>query len=463
MNRDFEIGEERAGPGPGSGLLALLVGGGAAPAPIAQEPFIEAGLQVETADGLAEAVAKCKALSPPLLFVPLSVDPALLDDLLRPCLSREPGPVVVVIATNNEIDVAAEAMRAGAFECLFRPFSPARLAKIIDQAVAALPAAARRVESHRVERIAAPPPAAVPDTPGPIVRVIAASGEMRALVDRANTLAASRAPVFITGDVGTGKTLFAESIHAASDVAPDRLRSINGPTLAGAGFNAEAPDIEGAATLVIEEVCELDPAVQAQLLSAIDAWEHQDAGPRLIATTRHDPAAAIRDGRLRPALFYRLNVATLALPPLAGRGDDIIRIARTKLGEYVRAERTTVTGFSDAALDLLALHDWPGNVRELLNLLWQLAVTHNAPLITPAGLPDEITSPPRQNPGPARPGPGGDATGLIGRPLAEIEREVIEATIRAEGGSLPRAARVLEVSPSTLYRKRAAWGAGDDD
>ena len=351
-------------------------------------------------------------------------------------------------------------MRLGAFDCLFRPFSPGRLTKTIAAALDAAPGPkpqrAPNVATGGQGAVLPTPPANAP----PLDQVIAASDEMRRLVARANTLALSDAPIFITGGVGTGKSLFVEGIHAASRHGQRALVTVDCPAIEPAQLLNARARYERAGTLVLDEICELDLHAQAHLLAMLESWSAQNQGPRLIATTRHDPARAIRKGRLKPELYYRLNVATLALPALAGRDDDIALIARTKLGDFARSEGRRITGFSEAALDILTANDWPGNVRELLNLLWLLALTQDGPVITPASLPDELTSHPAEDAPPPAPDLGG--TSLVGKTLAEIERLVIEATIRAEGGSLPRASRVLGVSPSTLYRKREAWFRDDD-
>lgn len=425
------------------------------------EPFVKAGLRVERATGIGEATAKCSQLRPPFVFMTLTIAGVSSVDLLKQSLDWHPAPVVVVIATHDEINTAAEAMRLGAFDCLFRPFSPGRLSKTIAAALEAAPGP----QTHRHPGAAAAghgvvlPPTAI-NAP-PLEQVIAASDDMRSLVARANTLALSDAPIFITGAVGTGKSLFAEGIHAASPRGLRALATIDCPAVAPTGLPDARARYETAGTLVIDEVCELDPHAQALLLAMLESWSAGNTGPRLIATTRHDPARAIRDGRLRPELYYRLNVATLALPALTGRRDDIALIARTKLGDYARSEGRRITGFSEAALEILISKDWPGNTRELLNLLWLLALTQDGPVITPAALPNDLTAPPVSD-ATASSAPAPELASLVGRPLAEIERRVIEATIRAEGGSLPRAARVLDVSPSTLYRKREAWFRDDD-
>jgi len=427
----------------------LVVSDGENPRTLPEEPFRSSGLTTARADSLSEAKALCSALRPGLVFLPLKVAGESTAPLLGYCLSRDPAAVVVVIASHDEINAAAEAMRAGAFDCLFLPFSPGRLTKTIDAASKAMPTL--------IPTRAAPPP---PRAAGALAResgasrVLAASRDLRALLARAHTLAASQAPVIVTGEVGTGKSLFAREIRATSPRARHPLVTLDAPTLTAEQLD-EAGQIGAAeGTLVIEEFCELDGALQSRLLALIDGHVGKPDAPRIIATTRHDPRRAIDDGRLNAALYYRLNVATLALPPLRGRGEDITLIARTRLAEFTRAESRAINDFSVATLELLAAHDWPGNTRELVNLVWSLVITQNGPVIGPDALPFEIV-----DPAPARDtaAPASDDSSLVGLPLAEIERRVIEATIEAEGGSVPRAARVLDVSPSTLYRKREAW------
>lgn len=447
MNHDIYPRRKQGEVPQATGATVLVVSDGEDLRTLPDEPFRKAGLTTARAACLAEGKALCSTLRPGLVFLPLVVGGEPTAPLLGQCLGREGAPVVVVVASHDEINAAAEAMRAGAFDCLFMPFSTGRLTKTIDAALKAMPIPPR----------AAPPASrAAEDASGEpgSARVLAASPDLRALLARARTLAASQAPVIVTGEVGTGKSLFAREIRAASPRAQHPLVTLDAPTLTADQLDAAGRSGTGEGTLVIEEICELDGALQSQLLALIDERAGKPGAPRIIATTRHDPRLAIDDGRLNAALYYRLNVTTLALPPLRGRREDIALIARTRLADFARAEGRAITGFSEAALELLAAHGWPGNTRELINLVWSLVLTQVGPEITPDALPAEIL-----NPSPARDNAakGSDETSLVGLSLAEIERRVIEATIAAEGGSVPRAARVLDVSPSTLYRKREAW------
>lgn len=449
MTHDIDHRRPPVGSGRWPETSVMVVSDGEDLRALPEDPFRRAGLHVTRCTRLDEAAALCAELRPRLVFLPLTLGGEPAARLLHLCLELQPAPVVVVIASHDEINAAAEAMRAGAFDCLFLPFSPGRLEKTIGAAVKAMPG------FNPVEAAQAPTGDAAP-AQGADAAVLTASREMRDLLARTHTIAASQAPVIVTGEVGTGKSLFAQEFHAASARARNPLVTLDAPTLNADQLDAAILGEASEGTLVIEEICELPTALQSRLLALIDGRIGKPDAPRIIATTRHDPLQAIRDGHLRPALYYRLNVTTLALPPLRGRGEDIALIARTRLAEFSRNERRAITGFTDDALKLLTAYAWPGNTRELVNLVWSLVLTQAGLVITPEALPGEIVDPTRHWPAAA----GTEPTGLVGLSLAEIERRVIEATIRAEDGSVPRAARVLDVSPSTIYRKRDAWENG---
>lgn len=452
MGVSQDIGHRQAPVGPGQwpGVSVMVVSDVRTARALPEDPFRRAGLAVRRCTRLDEAEALCAELRPRLAFLPLTVDGEPASRLLHQCLALAPAPVVVVIASHDEINAAAEAMRAGAFDCLFLPFSPGRLEKTIASAIKAMPGL-NPTEPVPVATANAAPPNRAENA------VLAASQDLRAVLARARTVAASQAPVIVTGEVGTGKSLFAREIHAASPRARIPPVTLDAPTLTADQLDAATRGKAVNGTLVIEEICDLPTKLQSRLLALIDEHIGQPDAPRIIATTRHDPLRAIRDGHLRPELYYRLIVAALTLPPLRGRGDDITLIARTRLAEFARAEGRAISGFADAALELFKSYDWPGNARELVNLVWSLVLTQHGPLITPDILPAMIADPARHTPAM---GQGAEQAGLVGLSLAEIERRVIEATIRAEGGSVPRAARVLDVSPSTIYRKREAWETG---
>ncbi|MFM2354525.1 MAG: hypothetical protein RLZZ528_261, partial [Pseudomonadota bacterium] len=171
-----------------------------------------------------------------------------------------------------------------------------------------------------------------------------------------------------------------------------------------------------------------------------------------------DPLEAVREGRFREDLYYRLHVVPIHMPPLRDRGADVIAIAEGVLKRFAREEGRRFQALDSEVRDLFLKVSWPGNVRQLLNVVRNVVVLNDGEIVSrgmlPPGLGASSESPARRSAPQAAPG-GIDA--LIGRTLAEIERIVIEETIARNGGSVPKAARILAVAPSTIYRKMEGW------
>jgi DNA-binding NtrC family response regulator len=434
----------------------LVVSGADSARALPDAPFRQVGLRPVFASGIDEAKTRFTELRPRIVILPLAVDGAPSTPFLQRVLARKPAPVVVVIASNDEINTAAEAMRIGAHDCLFRPFSPMRLAKALENALRALPPQSSPAPGQRPRND--PPAGRAAMAPGDRSGLLTAAPNMLALLERVDALSRSDAPVFITGEVGVGKSLVARRLHDTSPRASAAFVAVDCALLTPADVEErfrEFCERARGGTLFLDEVATLDPDVQPRVLSRIAAATDTGAAanaPRIVSAMSRDPHGTPIGERLRPDLFYRLHVAPIAIPPLRERPSDIALIAHGKLAEFARIEGRRVTGISDAAMALFRAHDWPGNVRELLNVIRSALAMHDVPEILPEHLPPEITSPPLRS----APAPQGLAP-LIGQSLAAIEQAVIEATIRAEGGSIPHAARVLDVAPSTLYRKRDTW------
>jgi DNA-binding NtrC family response regulator len=237
-------------------------------------------------------------------------------------------------------------------------------------------------------------------------------------------------------------------------------------------FTGAISDKPGAAaaadggTLFLDEICEMDVALQTKLLRFLQTSMVQPVGAirprkvnvRIICATNRDPLAAVRHGQFREDLHYRLYVVPIHMPPLRDRGDDVIEIAEAALARFSAEENRAFEGLDAEVRRLFLGLPWPGNVRQLLNVIRNVVVLNDGGRVTLAMLPPGLAQMPAPASGGA--GTGGCAPGadqLVGRTLAEIEQMVIEATVARFGGSVPRAARVLDVSPSTLYRKREAW------
>lgn len=436
-----------------------------------QSVLRSAGHTVRCTGDAASGLTAFKALRPPVVLLDLMLPDRDGLDLMRELLALRPETRVIVITANGSINKAVEAMRAGAHEFLVKPFDEQRFLAAIDNALAGTATTAG----------AARPPRE-PLAPGDF---IGASEPMRQIYARIRSVARSMATVFITGESGTGKELCAQAVHDLSS----RARAPFVPLNCGAipsellesevfghvkgSFTGALSDKPGAAatadggTLFLDEICELDLNLQTKLLRFIQTSTIQPVGAtrsrkvnvRIVCATNRDPLQEVRRGRFREDLYYRLHVVPIHMPPLRERGEDVVTIAETALSRFAREEGRRFQTLDPEVKAIFRRLDWPGNVRQLLNVIRHVVVLNDGPAVTRAMLPIELHHA-IEEPLPEveqAPAPRVPLEGLVGRTLAEIEQLVIEETIARHGGSVPKAARVLDVSPSTLYRKIEAW------
>ena len=441
------------------------------------------------------------------LFAQSEINIVLLDlvlpdrdglSLMKDMLDLRPDTAVIVMTAHGSVGRAVEAMRAGAHEFLVKPFDEARLlsavANVPGGPVASPPIASPPGASTPVApapRRAARAQTASADSPDSLTGsgFIGSSEVMERLHQKINSVARSMATVFITGESGTGKELCALAVHGASPRAAGPFIALNCGAIPQdllesevfghmkGSFTGAISDKPGAAaaadggTLFLDEICEMAPALQTKLLRflqtstvvPVGATRPRKVNVRIICATNRDPLDAVRRGEFREDLYYRLFVVPLHMPPLRDRGEDVLEIAETALAHFAREEGKPFDGLDGPVKALFRALPWPGNVRQVLNVIRNIVVLNDGGLVTLDMLPDTLD---RQidagAPTAIAPLPAPSALSLddlIGRPLAEIERAVIEATLARHGGSVPRAARVLELSPSTLYRKIEGWKA----
>lgn len=286
---------------------------------------------------------------------------------------------------------------------------------------------------------------------GPLV---GRSGGMQLVHELVGRVAPSSVPVLLTGESGTGKELVARTIHALS-------RREAGPfvALSCGAMPLEALEAADGGTLFLDEICDMPAAMQSGLLHALQTGSYTAVGSsrpqvidvRLVSATNRDLAQAVAAGVLRADLFYRLNVFPLPLPPLRDRMEDLPLLVHHLLREIGRVEGAFKT-ISASALERLAQYDWPGNVRELRNAL------HQSHVMTPG---PEISHP--WLPGDARlPSAGGRAHARepsVGKTLAQVEKELVLATLDAQGHHKERTAAALGISIRTLYNRLKGYGA----
>jgi two-component system repressor protein LuxO len=304
--------------------------------------------------------------------------------------------------------------------------------------------------------------------------IIGTSQALQSVLAQADKMAASAARVLIAGETGTGKELIAYYLH---DRAPRREKpfvAINCSALPAGLLESELfGHVKGAfteahrtheglvaaahgGTLFLDEIADMALPLQAKLLRFLETGEYRKVGSaqgetayvRVISATHRNLSALVAQGLFREDLYYRLSVLTLDMPPLRARKDDIPLLAGHFLARFSAEENKDFTSFAPEALVRLAQYPWPGNVRELQNTLQKIAVLQNGMAVTEEMV--EAVLPQTADAAAANV----IALGAAPRPLWQVEEEAIAVAIRYCRGNIPRAAALLQVSPSTLYRRR---------
>jgi DNA-binding NtrC family response regulator len=434
------------------------------------------GCKIIAVDTGNDALAKLEASIPAVALLDLQLPDMNGMDILRSIRQRGLPTEVIVITANGSINTAVEAMREGAADFLVKPFPAERLRVTVQNVLerTKLRAAVDTLQDSGHGRYG---------------DFIGGSLAMQAVYRIIDSAAASKASVFITGESGTGKELCAEALHRRSPRRAGPFVALNCAALprelieseifghVKGAFTGATADREGAAkrahngTLFLDEICEMDLGLQSKLLRFLQTGAVQRVGSdrtdtadiRVVCATNRDPAAEVKAGRFREDLFYRLQVIPIELPPLREREDDVLLLARHFLERFGREEKHEFSGFSPDAEAVLRRYDWPGNVRELQNVIRNVAVLNPGGTVTATMLPTNlIKAAPPITTSPAvvsSPRNGGDQSQV--RPLWRVERDAIESAIKACDGNVPRAAALLEVSPSTIYRKLQAWSSSD--
>jgi two-component system response regulator HydG len=295
---------------------------------------------------------------------------------------------------------------------------------------------------------------------------------MRAAIALLERAATSDPTVLIEGETGTGKGRAAEALHRASARrdAPFMVvdcGAIPGNLLDSELFGHEKGAFTGAearrigafeeadgGTLFLDEIGEIPTHVQVKLLRVLQEGEVERLGGRtmkvdlrMVAATNQDLRAAVREGRFREDLYYRLNVIAVPIPPLRDRRDDIALLAEHFLRLYAMRNNRTLAGFSRAVAEAMSRYDWPGNVRELENTVERAVVLSRGTAIELDDLTSEVRS------GGGVQGDGRSLSFAVGTPLEEIERRVIHATLAHVGGDKRLCAQLLGIATRTIYRR----------
>jgi DNA-binding NtrC family response regulator len=378
-------------------------------------------------------------------------------DLLTRLQRIDPTLPVVVMTAWGTVEKAVEAMRRGARDFVEKPWDNTRLLSVLRTQVA-LGAALRRTERLESEN------RALRRDHLPVL--IAESRSMQPVLRLMERVAASDAPVLITGEHGTGKEVVARWLHANSNRTQRPLVTVNVGGLSDGVFESELfGHVKGAftdakadrvgrfeladgGTLLLDEIANLAPAQQAKLLRVLQTGELERVGSsrtrrvdvRILSATNADVREEVREGRFREDLLFRLNTVEIRLPPLRDRPEDIPLLARHFLEAHATRYRRQTTGFEPAVLESLVRHPWPGNVRELDHVVERAVLLAQGDQIARADLALAAAD-------------DGGLAPLEQMTLSDAEAFLIRRALERAGGNVSDAARALGLSRSALYRR----------
>ncbi|WNG44973.1 sigma-54-dependent Fis family transcriptional regulator [Archangium minus] len=401
--------------------------------------------------------------------------------LLRQALVEHPGLTVVVMSAYGSQAQALEAVGAGAYDYVRKPFKPEEIVFVLRKAE----------ERERLLRENRRLQGAGGAAPGE--GILGESEPMRVVMRQVERLAPVGTTVLITGESGTGKELVARALHARSPRAAMPFVAVNcGAIPAGLLESELFGHAKGAftdartarrglfseadgGTLFLDEVGELPPPAQVKLLRVLQEGEIRPLGEnraekvdvRVIAATLRDLGRLVERGEFREDLYYRLNVVNVRVPPLRERSGDIPLLAQAFLARFNRElnREPPVRGLTPEAEALMASYAWPGNVRELENAMERAVLLAEAELILPQNLPERLWSgppPPAVVPASVPSHPAADTNLSLKQAIRNLEESYIRAALRRTRGNRTRAAEVLEISHRALLYKIKEYGIDAD-
>jgi two-component system response regulator AtoC len=421
------------------------------------------GIESCAAESAEEAFHRLETERVDVVLTDLRMPGASGLDLLTRVHELDPDVPVIVLTAYGTIGTAVDAMKRGAFDYVLKPFDVEAIELTIRKA---LDLRRYRVENTYLREQSEPVPG--------FESLVGVSAGMQGVYELVRRVARTKSSVLIIGETGTGKELVARAIH---DLSPRRERMfvplncaaipselleselfghIRGAFTGAERDRAGKFELADGGTLFLDEIGDMAYPLQAKLLRVLEDAIIERIGSnkrlavdvRVLSSTHRDLPAAIRDGRFREDLYYRLNVFRIELPPLRARRDDVVPLARHFLGVFARDLGRAPLALTPEAGRLLERHDWPGNVRELQNLMERAAVLSDGPEVD-ASFFRGLLSPPAEPP---------DEDLLLDRAVEALERRLILRALGAADDNKAQAARLLGVSERTLWYKLKRYG-----
>lgn len=368
-----------------------------------QRVFIREGYEVDTAGSAEDGLRIFEEGAYDLIVTDILLPGLNGIEFLKEAKKQVMDQLVIVMTAYASIETAIGALRAGAYDYILKPIIHEEIKRIIRNALNVRSLRAENlILKKQIERLY------------DFEKIIGESQVIKDLIDQVKKVSDSKTNILILGETGTGKELFTRAIHFNSSrrnkpfipincsAIPDNLLeselfghvkgAFTGATESKRGLFEEADG----GTVFLDEIADLNPALQAKLLRVIDDHEIRPVGStqsrkvdiRLIAATNKDIVKAVKEGLCREDLYYRLNVVTLNLPPLREHPEDILLLAKHFLSIYAQEIGKTIRGFHDTVVKLLTDYPWPGNVRELQNIIERAVLITDRDIIYPEHLPE---------------------------------------------------------------------------
>ena len=420
---------------------------------VLQRNLTSKGYQVFTAQSVAEAIRILETTTVDLVITDLKMPKVSGIDLVRHVRENFKDTEVMMITGYPTIEGAVKAIKTGAEEYLIKPFTDEEL----------FSAVRRTLDKLHMRKVGE---ALLQKTPKEPYGLIGESEAIRKVFSAIAKTSSSSATALISGESGTGKELVARAIHYSSSRASAPFVPVNcggipeglleselfghvkgaftGATESRAGFFQTADG----GTIFLDEISDTSLTMQAKLLRVLQdkevymvgASHSRNVDVRIIAATNKDLANLVRKGVFREDLFFRLNVLTIAMPPLRERGDDILLLAHHFVTRFAKEFGKPTLRFSDNALQVLRNYHWPGNVRELENVVQRLVVMTDGDVIEVSDLPSLMRFSALRETG-------------LNRTLAEVEAQYIRNVLVSVNGNKTKAAQILGIDRKTLREK----------
>ena len=387
-------------------------------------------------------------------------------DVQHAAHQKAPGAKVILVTAHSSIDTCRKALQNGAFDYIEKPLNLDELRVVVDRA--AEMTTQRRTIGELRQRL---------DEKFAFGNLIGQSPAMLENLQTVRSVARSDIPVLILGESGTGKELIANAIHQNSSRAEERFVAINCAGLSETLLEDELfGHVKGAytgatgsrpgrfehadgGTLLLDEVGDMPKAMQAKLLRVLESGEVVRVGSnepsrvnvRIISATNSDLAERVEKKEFRDDLYFRIKGATIEIPPLRRRREDIPLLIDHFIHTANQTHNTSIAGIAPEARRVLMAYPWPGNIRQLRNVIENMVVLCGGEKLTVDNLPAEIYSPPTR----ITDGQFGELAGIS---IEEAEKQLIRNTLKMLGGNREKAANILGIGERTLYRKIKEYG-----